>query len=252
MTKGLNDRMPAYVALATKYGMTLPQVLDRARLPAKDKAFLLASAPRDVLLGTMGPMTAVAKRWADIPRGGLAAATAAAQRAAGGIANAPHAALIAAESQLRNDAFYVGQNIGQGLADGMAAMQGPIGSMARSLGAQAVNQARLSAGVMSPSIHTRYVGEMLGEGLIIGMANRHGDVTAAAGHLGAAAANVPVGAMALPGGGMSGASGGMGGGRGDRPIVVEVHLDGRVIHRSYQTHELQYQVRNARPSTARG
>jgi len=123
--------------------------------------------------------------------------------------------------------------------------------MARSLGAQAVNQARLSAGVMSPSIHTRYVGEMLGEGLIVGMARRHGDVTAAAGHLGAAAANVPVGGMALPGGGMS-ASGGMGGGRANAPIIHNhFYVDGKEIHSSVQTQELRYQDRNGRSAFAR-
>lgn len=263
LTKGLADRMPAYEALAYKYGMTLPQVLDRARLPAKDKAFLLAMAPVSAVLGTMGPMSAAVAAWADKPRGGMAAALAAAQRAAGALAQTPHSALLAAESGLRQDAFNVGDNITAGLIAGMKYRQGQVGGQAQALGASAVKWAAYGGGVMSPSKLTRYVGEMIGEGLIVGMANRHGAVTDAAGALGAVAAGVPVGGVSMPGGGAipavgtmrGGAIPGVGGSGGTTVIHNHIHnhmdIDGREIHRSVQTHELQYQGHNGRSAFSR-
>lgn len=112
----LADRLPEYQALARKYGETLPQVLDQAHIPTADKARMLAETLAVQMVGQQGYTSAVARQVADLPRGAWAAAVGRAYAAAGMVARAPHAALMAQEADIRAAAFQVGA----GMSDAMA------------------------------------------------------------------------------------------------------------------------------------
>lgn len=112
----LANRLPQYQALARKYGETLPQVLDAAHIPTADRARMLAETLPAQLDGQRGYTAAVASQIADLPRGAWAAAVGRAYAAAGLVARAPHAALMAQEYSIRSAAFA----IGAGMSDAMA------------------------------------------------------------------------------------------------------------------------------------
>lgn len=230
MTKNLGDRLPAYRALAQRYGMTLDQVLTMAKLPTGQKARLLAISLTDAVLREQGQTSAAAGRLASIPRGALAAQVAATQRAAGVLARTPHAALMAAEGQLRSDSYSVGAAVSDGLAAGIRAHANGAMAAAQDIARGIAIATRAGAQVMSPSRLSMYTGHMIGEGLVVGLQSRERDATAAGARLGAAAAGfgaagfgaVSAGALARSANAQAGAALG-----GD--THVHLHFEGAVL-----------------------
>lgn len=167
MVKSLQGKLAAYQAVATKYKLTLNQVLDKAKVDAASKSKLLAAAIPTGLSSAYGPTAAVSKRLADLPI----------------------AALRDSDTRARAIAVATGAGIADGIAEGIRRRRESVIALAGNLGVVAANAARHGAEVFSPSKITTYVGEMIGEGLIVGMQRSIGSVTASGVQLGKAAAN---------------------------------------------------------------
>ncbi len=249
---GIADRLPAYLAIADKYGKTLPQVLHDARLPAADAARIMAQAATTGFSTGVGPTTAVANRMAqgavDGVQSHVGLATQAGQNLAAGARDG-----VSSVSGFDT----LGSNAGQGYVNGM---QGMIqqASMAGANIAQAALQAVQAAQVShSPSVLFHNMGRFAGQGYANGLASTHGMIAdAAAGMAAAAVGGLPAMSGATPSGGMGGipqgAAGSGGGGRNAPPIIHNhFYVDGKEIHTVVQTQELQYQGRNGRSAFAR-
>ncbi len=169
----------------------------------------------------------------------------------------------------------LGRNAGQGYVSGLGDMIQQASNAGANIAAAAMAAVQSAQQSHSPSVLFHSMGRFAGEGYANGLASTHGMIADAAAGMAAAAAGAVDGMV-------SGASGGgsrpvtarpvtarpsglpaisLGGGSGgasssaSAPVVIHNHLhvdlDGREIHRSVQTHELQYQGRNPRPSTSR-
>ena len=79
-----------------------------------------------------------------------------------------------------SDAYGLGENFGQGLADGIKIKNGAVGAAAIAQIREAVKAAKKEAEINSPSRKTREIGEGLGEGAEVGIKNTTKDVKRAA------------------------------------------------------------------------
>lgn len=171
MKTGLANRLPEYMAIARKFGMTLPEVISRAGLPTKDKAKLMGMAAAQGLLAAAPTMGSVSKR----------------------IAAMPSAAMKDSDTRASAIAYATGKNIADGVAAGIAANKQRMLIMAGSMGAAAANAVRHGAQVFSPSKITLFVGKMLGQGLVDGMTGTLTKVNATSRQLAAAVTKTFVG-----------------------------------------------------------
>jgi len=249
---GIEDRLPAYLAIADKYGKTLPQVLHDARIPAAQAATIMAQAATSGFASGVGPVSAVSQRMAQGAVDGVQAHV--------GLANQAGQNLAAgARDGVSSVGGFdtLGSNAGQGYVNGM---QGMIqqASMAGANIAQAALQAVQAAQVShSPSVLFHDMGRFAGQGYANGLASTHGMIAdAAAGMAAAAVGGLPAMSGATPSGGMGGipqSTAGSGGGGRNAPPIIHNHfyVDGKEIHTVVQTQELQYQGRNGRSAFAR-
>ena len=75
-----------------------------------------------------------------------------------------------------SDAYGLGENFGQGIADGIKIKDGAVGAAAIAQIRAAVNAAKKEAEINSPSKKTMEIGEGLGEGAEVGIENKTEDV----------------------------------------------------------------------------
>lgn len=84
--------------------------------------------------------------------------------------------IISAFNSCQSRAFYCGQMIGQGLANGLRASEGSVRAAAASLAAAADAAIQAKAKIGSPSKVTRKDGMWIGKGLVIGLESMYSDV----------------------------------------------------------------------------
>lgn len=84
--------------------------------------------------------------------------------------------ILSAFNSCQSRAYYCGQMIGQGLANGLRASEGSVRSAAASLAAAADAAIQAKAKIGSPSKVTRKDGMWIGKGLIIGLESMYSDV----------------------------------------------------------------------------
>jgi len=277
---GILDRLPAYQAIADKYGKTLPQVLRDARLPAGDAAKIMTQAVDAGVRSQLDRVRAGGQRIGAGVVEGVAAHVGLAGQAGQNLAMSARGGVssVGGFDQL-------GQNAGQGYVNGMQGMIQQASNAGANIAAAAMAAVQSAQQSHSPSRMFHNLGRHAGQGYAHGMRSTHGMISEAARdavqaardaiadrsehhggrthhprhhsggatphaghphqphqarapHHGAVPACIP---MCKPGAGQS------------KPAVavvhMHVHLDGREIHRSVQTHELQYQGRNPHPST---
>jgi len=264
---GIADRLPAYLAIADKYGKTLPQVLHDARLPAKDSAVIMTQAVDAGIRSQLDRVREGGRRIGAVAVEGVAAHVGLANQAGQNLA-------LGARGGVSSVGGFetLGANAGQGFVNGLNSMYQSVSNSAFGM-AKIASDAVAAANVQhSPSRVYHGMGVNAGKGYALGLTSTHAMVADAAAGMAAAAA-IAVGDMTsgasgggsrpitarpsgLPaislGGGSTGASSSSGTSRSGAAVIdLHVHLDGREIHRSVQTHELQYQGRNPRPSTSR-
>ena len=88
-----------------------------------------------------------------------------------GIAESTASGIIEALNGVVGDAYDAGQNIGEGLANGLESMQGRVEAAAESIASAAEAAIRAAAQVHSPSKVTTRIGEYWGEGFVNGIAS---------------------------------------------------------------------------------
>lgn len=84
--------------------------------------------------------------------------------------------ILSAFNSCQSRAFYCGQMIGQGLANGLRASEGSVRAAAASLAAAADAAIQAKAKIGSPSKVTRKDGMWIGKGLVIGLESMYSDV----------------------------------------------------------------------------
>lgn len=84
--------------------------------------------------------------------------------------------ILSAFNSCRSRAFYCGQMIGQGLANGLRASEGSVRAAAASLASAADAAIQAKAKIGSPSKVTRKDGMWIGKGLVIGLESMYSDV----------------------------------------------------------------------------
>lgn len=84
--------------------------------------------------------------------------------------------IISAFNSCQSRAYYCGQMIGQGLANGLRASEGSVRAAAASLAAAADAAIQAKAKIGSPSKVTRKDGMWIGKGLVIGLESMYSDV----------------------------------------------------------------------------
>lgn len=84
--------------------------------------------------------------------------------------------ILSAFNSCQSRAYYCGQMIGQGLANGLRASEGSVRSAAASLAAAADAAIQAKAKIGSPSKVTRKDGMWIGKGLVIGLESMYSDV----------------------------------------------------------------------------
>lgn len=84
--------------------------------------------------------------------------------------------ILSAFNSCQSRAYYCGQMIGQGLANGLRASEGSVRAAAASLAAAADAAIQAKAKIGSPSKVTRKDGMWIGKGLIIGLESMYSDV----------------------------------------------------------------------------
>lgn len=84
--------------------------------------------------------------------------------------------ILSAFNSCQSRAFYCGQMIGQGLANGLRASEGSVRSAAANLAAAADAAIQAKAKIGSPSKVTRKDGMWIGKGLVIGLESMYSDV----------------------------------------------------------------------------
>ncbi len=277
---GILDRLPAYLAIADKYGKTLPQVLKDARLPAGDAAKIMTQAVDAGVRSQLDRVRAGGQRIGAGVVEGVAAHVGLAGQAGQNLATG---ARNGVSSVGGFDAL--GANAGQGFVNGLNSMYQSVSNSAFNM-AKIASDAVAAANVQhSPSRVYHGMGVNAGKGYALGMRSTHSLVSEAAKDMAQAARDAVADRSEHHGGRAhhprhhSGAAtphaghphqphqshpshhGAVpacipvckpkAGQSKPAPTVVHmhVHLDGREIHRSVQMHELQYQGRNPHPST---
>ena len=284
---GIEDRLPAYLAIADKYGKTLPQVLKDARLPAKDAATIMAQAANTGFAsgqpGAAAASNQMGRGLVDGVQAHVGLAAQAGQNLALGARNG-----VAGVGGFDT----LGSNAGQGFVNGLQSMMQPVSDAAFNMAKIATDAVAAAHNTHSPSQVFHELGRNAGLGLALGMrSTRRGVAEAAldiaqaardaiadahehhgprahhprhhagAGHAGhhphaphiprvthhPRPTGLPAGRACIPV-----CKPGQGGSPGAQSATIDLHviLDGREIHRSVQTHELQYQARNSHSSTA--
>lgn len=92
------------------------------------------------------------------------------------IAKSSCQSILSAFNSCQSRAYYCGQMIGQGLANGLRASEGSVRSAAASLAAAADAAIQAKAKIGSPSKVTRKDGMWIGKGLVIGLESMYSDV----------------------------------------------------------------------------
>lgn len=92
------------------------------------------------------------------------------------IAKSSCQSIISAFNSCQSRAYYCGQMIGQGLANGLRASEGSVRAAAASLAAAADAAIQAKAKIGSPSKVTRKDGMWIGKGLVIGLESMYSDV----------------------------------------------------------------------------
>jgi len=249
---GIKDRLPAYLAIADKYGKTLPQVLHDARLPAAQAATIMAQAANTGFASGNGQASALSNRMGRTLVDGVQAHVGLANQAGANLATGAHDGVASV-----GGFDTLGANAGQGYVNGLNSMYQSVANVATNM-ATIASQAVATANKQgSPSKVFHEMGAFAGQGYANGLASTHGMIAdAAAGMAAAAVGGLPAMSGATPGGGMGGipqgAASSGGGGRNAPPIIHNhFYVDGKEIHTVVQTQELQYQGRNGRSAFAR-
>ncbi len=284
---GIEDRLPAYLAIADKYGKTLPQVLHDARLPAKDAATIMAQAANSGFAAGQPGASAASNQMGSSLVDGVQAHVGLAAQAGQNLA-------LGARNGVAGVGGFdtLGSNAGQGFVNGLQSMMQPVSDAAFNMAKIATDAVAAAHNTHSPSQVFHELGRNAGLGLALGMrSTRRGVAEAAldiaqaardaiadahehhgprahhprqhagAGHTGhhphaphiprvthhPRPTGLPAGRACIPV-----CKPGQGGSPGAQSATIDLHviLDGREIHRSVQTHELQYQARNSHSSTA--
>lgn len=84
--------------------------------------------------------------------------------------------ILSAFNSCQSRAYYCGQMIGQGLANGLRASEGSVRAAAASLASAADAAIQAKAKIGSPSKVTRKDGMWIGKGLVIGLESMYSDV----------------------------------------------------------------------------
>jgi len=280
MSHGILDRLPAYQAIADKYGKTLPQVLKDARLPAGDAAKIMTQA---VDAGVRSQLDRVRAAGQQVGAGvveGVAAHVGLAGQTGQNLA-------MSARGGVSSVGGFdtLGANAGQGYVNGMQGMIQQASNAGANIAAAAMAAVQAAQQSHSPSRMFHNLGRHAGQGYAHGMRSTHGMISEAARDAVQAARDAIADRSEHHGGRVhhprhhsGGATPHAGhphqphqtraphhgavpacipvckpkaGQSKPAPTVVHmhVHLDGREIHRSVQMHELQYQGRNPHPST---
>lgn len=92
------------------------------------------------------------------------------------IAKSSCQSILSAFNSCQSRAYYCGQMIGQGLANGLRASEGSVRAAAASLAAAADAAIQAKAKIGSPSKVTRKDGMWIGKGLVIGLESMYSDV----------------------------------------------------------------------------
>lgn len=95
------------------------------------------------------------------------------------IAKSSCQSILSAFNSCQSRAYYCGQMIGQGLANGLRASEGSVRAAAASLAAAADAAIQAKAKIGSPSKVTRKDGMWIGKGLVIGLESMYSDVNRA-------------------------------------------------------------------------
>jgi len=280
MSHGILDRLPAYLAIADKYGKTLPQVLRDARLPAGDAAKIMTQAVDAGVRSQLDRVRAGGQRIGAGVVEGVAAHVGLAGQAGQTLAMSARDGVSSVGGFDR-----LGANAGQGYVNGMQGMIQQASNAGANIAAAAMAAVQSAQQSHSPSRMFHNLGRHAGQGYAHGMRSTHGMISEAARdavqaardaiadshehHGGRAhhprhhgsAATPHVGRHHQPHQPRASHHGAVpacipvckpkAGQSKPAPTVVHmhVHLDGREIHRSVQMHELQYQGRNPHPST---
>jgi len=277
---GILDRLPAYQAIADKYGKTLPQVLRDARLPAGDAAKIMTQAVDAGVRSQLDRVRAGGQRIGAGVVEGVAAHVGLAGQAGQNLA-------MSARGGVSSVGGFdtLGANAGQGYVKGMQGMITQASNAGANIAAAAMAAVQAAQQSHSPSRMFHNLGRHAGQGYAHGMRSTHGMISEAARDAVQAARDAIADRSEHHGGRVhhprhhsGGATPHAGhphqphqtraphhgavpacipvckpkaGQSKPAPTVVHmhVHLDGREIHRSVQMHELQYQGRNPHPST---
>ena len=150
--------------------------------------------------------------------------------------------------------WQAGKDLIMGLINGVGSMAGALGNAVSDVAKGAINSVKSIFGINSPSKVFHEMGINVGLGLVNGLAVHKNLVAASAAELARMASVSAAGTLTMnlaSGPGLGGRIVGVSqGSQVAAPIEnhIHVHLDGKQIHATVQTHELQYQQRNGRRS----
>lgn len=162
MTKGLSERLPYYEALAQQYGLTLPEVLSRAKLTTEQRAEVLGHAAATKV------ESALDEKRQDLINAG--------KRAGQHVVDGANGTATEAGAAGKK----VGTSLVTGVETGMNAQIAAVVAAARHVSKVVLHALSTAAGVASPSRHTMKTGGFIVDGLVMGIKSRHHMAVAAA------------------------------------------------------------------------